>query len=466
MKNLLIKLYYMLIISSLLSFPQRLEAQNKEEDTSRHLGITKEIIATTLKENRGYKMLSELCEIGPRLSGSDNSLTAIKWAEKKLTEIGCDSVWLQPVMVPVWERGDVESAEIKFSDSNSKNLSIASLGGSIGTPPDGITAKVLEVQNFKQLEMLKEEAAGKIIFFNRPFDNSLVNTFTAYGNAVDQRVYGAAEAAKVGGVAAIVRSVTSKYDNTPHVGVMFYSDTVKQVPTAAIGLIDADFLSAKLKENPDLELTLKMDCKNLPEAQSFNVIGEISGSEFPDEILLVGGHFDSWDKGDGAHDDGAPCIQTMEVLDIFKRLNIKPKRTIRCVLFINEENGSRGAKAYAKETDSLKLNHLAAIEADRGIGTPRGFYVETDSLRLKKLQAWLPLLNYANIEWIKSGGSGADISHIKNSKALFGFVPVFQRYFDYHHSANDLFEEVHPREMELGTAAMAILVYLLSEEGL
>lgn len=428
--------------------------------------IIKEIVASALEENRGYEMLIELCEFGPRLSGSENSLKAIEWAKDKLEEIGADSVWLQPVMVPVWERGTIESAVLNLKDGTKKELSIASLGGSIGTPTEGITAEVLEVQNFEELQQKKAEAKGKIIFFNRSFDNSLLNTFAAYGKAVDQRVYGAMEAAKVGGVGAIVRSITSKYDNTPHVGIMYYADSLQKVPSAAIGLIDADHLSEKIKTDPNLKLTLKMDCKNLPDRKSYNVIGELRGNEYPDEIIVVGGHFDSWDKGDGAHDDGAPCIQTMEVLDIFNRLNIKPKRTIRCVLFINEENGSRGATAYAAMVDSLKENHLAAIESDRGIGTPRGFYVDTDSLTLAKLQNWVPELNNTLIDWIKPGGSGADIRYLKNAKALFGFVPDVQRYFDYHHSANDVLEEVHPREMELGSAAIAILTYLLSEEGL
>ncbi|MEW6195845.1 MAG: M28 family peptidase [Bacteroidota bacterium] len=223
-------------------------------------------------------------------------------------------------------------------------------------------------------------------------------------------------------------------------------------------------MSKAIKDEPTLEVTIKLDCKNLPEVQSYNVIGEITGSEKPKEIIVVGGHFDSWDKGCGAHDDGAPSIQTMEVPDILRRLEIKPKRTIRCVLFINEENGSRGGIEYGKYADDSDEIHIAAIESDRGAFTPRGFSVTADSSIIKKMQYWLPILNLARIDWIKPGGSGVDVSYIKNTKALIGFVPDDQRYMDVHHSDNDTFETVHPREMQLGTAAITIMALLLSDE--
>jgi hypothetical protein len=201
--------------------------------------------------------------------------------------------------------------------------------------------------------------------------------------------------------------------------------------------------------------------------KSYNVIGEIRGEEFPDEVILVGGHIDSWDVGDGAHDDGAGCVQSIEALDIFKRLNITPKRTLRTVLFINEETGLTGAKEYAAYADSSKQAHIAAIESDRGAFTPLGFSIDTDSTELIEiLNSWLPLLNKAGIIWIKKGGSGADISLIKNITLPMGYVPDSQRYFDLHHSPNDVFEEVHPKEFELGSAAIAIMVFLLSEEGI
>lgn len=423
-----------------------------------------QIVETALKERRGYEYLRELCEIGPRLSGSENSMNAINWAYEKMKSLGFDKVWLQPVMVPHWERGESESC--KILDLN-KDLAVLALGGSIATPVDGITAEVIEVKSFKELAQRKDEAKGKIVFFSRALDESKINTFAGYGGAVDQRVNGAIEAAKYGAVGVVIRSITTRRDNVPHTGVMDYIDTIPKIPAAALGYVDADFLSEELKRNPELKLNLKLNCRTLPDAQSFNVIGEIKGTEFPDEIVLVGGHFDSWDVGCGAHDDGAGCIQTMEALDLIKRLNLKPKRTLRCVFFINEENGTRGATEYAAFADTSSQIHLAVLEADRGAFTPIGFYAETDSTEIiKRLQSWMPTLEKANIEWVRKGGSGVDVQKIKNAKLHLGYVTDDQRYMDYHHSANDTFDAVHPREFELGAAAIAIMAYLLSEEGI
>lgn len=247
---------------------------------------------------------------------------------------------------------------------------------------------------------------------------------------------------------------------------MYYNDTLPKIPSVGIGVLDADFLSQSLKDEPFLKINLKLSCKTLPDSKSYNVIGDIKGTENPDEIILIGGHFDCWDKGVGAHDDGGGCIQSLEVLNLFQRLNLKPKRTIRCVFFINEENGTAGGIEYGKYSDSSSEKHIAAIESDRGVFTPRGFFVDADSVTIAKIKSWLPLLEIADINWVKKGGSGVDVSKIKKSKALIGFVPDSQRYMDVHHSANDVIEAVNPRELELGTAALAILTYLLSEEGL
>ena len=452
-----------LIFISHCTIAQNLKSHSEEQ----YIQTAENLARHALQDETGYKWLAELCDIGPRLSGSDQSLEAIYWAEAKLKSIGVDSVWLQPVMVPHWVRGTKETAVITGSKFfTNRKLEVASLGRSIGTPAGGITAEVLEVKSLDEAKALGPKAEGKIIFFNRPFDNGLVNTFNGYGRAVDQRFMGAVVAGQIGGVGVIVRSVGSKHDNVPHVGVMAQFDSVKAVPAVAIGTIDADFLSEALVKDPELKITLEMDCKNLPEAQSYNVIAEIKGTEFPNEVVVVGGHFDSWDKGCGAHDDGAPCIQTMEVLDLFNRLNIKPKRTVRCVLFINEENGTRGGIEYGKFAKTSNEIHVAAIESDEGAFTPRGFHAQTDSLSLSKMQSWEPLLRPVLIDYIRPGGGGVDISRIENSKALIGFEPDCQRYMDLHHSANDTFESVHPREMEMGSAAIAMLAYLISDEGL
>ena len=451
-----------LIINSNVIMSQNIKTDSIKTDSYKK--TAQQIVQTALREQKGYEYLRELCGIGPRLSGSDNSLKAINLAYDKMKDLGFDKVWLQPVMVPHWERGDVEEC---FIVDLKKNLEILALGGSVATPQAGISAEVIEVKTFEELEERKNEVKGKIVFFSRALDQGQVNTFAGYGGAVNQRVTGASEAAKYGAVALVIRSITTKYDNNPHTGVMIYVDSLPKIPAAAIGYLDSDFLSDQLKKNPKLKLSLRLNCRTLPDAESFNVISELTGCEFPEEIVLVGGHFDSWDVGCGAHDNGGGCIQSMEVLDLMKRLNIKPKRTVRCVFFINEENGTRGAKEYARVADSLKENHIAVIESDRGVFTPIGFYAETDSTEiLKQLQSWLPILEKANIEWIKKGGSGVDIQKIKNAKLKLGYVPDDQRYMDYHHSANDTFEEIHPREMELGSAAMTIMTFLLSEEGI
>ena len=440
----------------------------KDSKEKFYISVADSLVKTALTQQTGHALLGELCKIGPRLSGSANSLKAIEWAKEKMISLGFDSVWLQPVMVPRWERGGVESAVIVSSKKfTHKKLSIASLGGSVGTDlKKGITAEVIEIHSWSELSQMKNKIKDKIVFFNIPFDNSFSTSFPAYGKNVGYRVQGASEAAKYGAKGMILRSITSRNDNVPHVGVMHYIDSLPKIPAVAIGVIDADFLSKALAKEPNLKLRIKLSCKTLPDAQSYNVIGELKGTEFPNEVIVVGGHFDSWDKGDGAHDDGAGCIQSMEVLDLFKRLNIKPKHTIRCVFFINEENGSRGGITYGEFASHSNEKHITAIESDRGAFTPVGFSVDKDSASFVKISSWGKILERAGINWIKQGGSGVDISYIKNAKCLIGFVPDSQRYFDYHHSANDVFSEVNPREFELGSAAMAVLVFLIDREGL
>ena len=459
--------YWILTILILILAADIANSQSDLSQIKYYTAIADSIIRSALIENRAYEMLRELCNIGPRLSGSDNYAAAINWAKKKMESIGCDKVWLQPVMVPHWERGDTEKAEIVDSKLfQGKKLKIAALGGSIGTVKEGLTAEVIEVNDFEELKRRKSEVKDKIVFFSRPLDQGFVNTFSGYGSAVDQRVHGAVEAAKYGAVGVVIRSVTTRHDNVPHTGVMIYVDSLPKIPSVAAGYQDADFLHEALIKDPQLKLHLQLNCRTLPDVLSYNLIAEMTGSELPDEIVLVGGHFDSWDQGCGAHDDGAGCVQAMEVLDLFKRLQIKPKRTIRCVLFNNEENGSRGAKEYAKYVESGNEKHIAAIESDRGGFTPLGFTVDSDSVTFDAIKNLLPILEKCNINWIRKGGSGVDISYIKNIKAKIGYVPDYQRYMDVHHSANDVFEEVHPRELELGSAAITILAFLISEIGL
>ncbi len=458
MKKFIILTFSLFLLSS-FTF-----SQNQKEEI---LNISKTFVKEALKSDWGYNFLKKLASLGPRLSGSENSLKSLFWAKKEIEKLGFSKVWLQPTLVDHWERGSTEEAEIIESSGKKINLHIASLGPSVGTNGDWISGNVVEVKGIDELKKVKDKVKGKIVFFNRPMEKELVDTFRAYGRAVRQRTMGASEAAKYGAIAVIVRSVTTKYDNNPHTGVVIYKKGIKKIPAVAIGLIDADILSNKLKKNPNLKLRLRLNCKTYPPAKSYNLITEIKGSEKPNEVIVLGGHFDSWDLGDGSVDDGSGCIQSLEVLYLFKALKIKPKRTIRVIFFMNEEFGSKnsGSYTYGKYSEKSKEVHLAAIESDRGAAVPRGFTVKTDKKTFNKIKSWLPYLKPALIEWIKPGGSGADVSKIKGTIAQFGYVPDVQRYFDYHHSANDRFSAIHRREFELGSASMAILTYLISEYG-
>lgn len=423
------------------------------------------IVHIALTDTAGYHLLRGLCELGPRLVASEQTERAVRWAKRTMETLKLDRVRLQPVRVPRWVRGKTETACILGEDSRiERPLRICALGGSPGTPPEGIAAGVVEVQDFNELRKRKDETIGKIVFFNRPMDPGTINTFSAYGRAVEQRFAGPVEAEKAGAVGAIIRSVTTRYDNVPHVGTLQVDGDAPPVAAAAIGLRDADALSLALKNDPDLRIRMTLSCRMEGEADAFNVLGEITGSERPEEIIVVGGHFDSWDKGHGAHDDGAGCLQSLEALDLIRRAGLTPRRTIRAVFFMNEEFGFHGARVYGAYAGSSGEHHIAAIEADRGAHTPRGFYVDAEQSALQIIQSWLPILNRSLIEWIRPGGSGADVAQIKGTRALLGYVPDIQRYFDFHHSANDVFSAVHPREFELGSAAIAIMAWLLSEE--
>jgi hypothetical protein len=311
-----------------------------------------------------------------------------------------------------------------------------------------------------------DRARGKIVFFNRPMDPGVLNTFEAYGGAVDQRSRGAVEAARVGARAALVRSMTLARDNVPHTGMMSYQDSVPKIPAAAVGIKDAEKLSALLRRDPRARVHLALTCRTLPDAPSANVIGEIRGRENPGEIILVGGHLDCWDKGAGAHDDGAGCIHAIEVLRLFRELGIVPRRTIRAVMFMNEENGSRGGAAYAVAESRIRERHLAAIESDRGGFAPRGFTVQADSGTLERMLRWKPLFEDVAAGRIIPGSSGSDVAQVVKQGAIgVGLDVGDQRYFDVHHSDNDVIGSVNPRELEMGAIVTAFLCYLLSEEG-
>ncbi|NEU08971.1 M20/M25/M40 family metallo-hydrolase [Flavihumibacter sp. R14] len=435
--------------------------------------MIRKIYDEALDKGHAYRNLEYLCKkIGPRLSGSAGAQKSVEWTKKLMEDYGFDTVYLQEVMVPHWERGVKETAFI-LDGNNKITVPVAALGSSIATPQKGITAQVIEVRSLDELKNLGENTVkGKIVFFNRPFNPKPIETFDAYRGAVDQRGQGAIEAAKLGAVAVIVRSMTHALDDYPHTGGMRYADNVTKIPAAAISTNGAELLSRKLKESKagSVQFYLKQDCRTLPDALSYNVIGEMRGSSDPEEIISVGGHLDSWDLAEGAHDDGTGVMQSVEVLRIFKSMNYKPKRTLRAVMFMNEENGLRGGLKYAELAKAGNEKHIAAIESDAGGFTPRGFSVDSSKDALAGMsQNWLPLLKPYLIEDIKAGGGGADIGPLRNAApgvTLIGYRPDSQRYFDIHHASNDVFENVNRRELELGAAAMAALTYLIDQKGL
>ena len=427
--------------------------------------IISDIYSVSLNDSKSYDWLEYLSKnIGPRLSGSLNAERSVKWTKKTLESIGLDSIWLQPVMVPKWVRGNFEYAFIESSPGNTINVNVCALGGSIPTPSSGIKSNVIEVKSFKELESLgKKNIKNKIVFFNRPMQKELINTFESYSNAVNQRYDGARIASKYGALAVIVRSLTLKHDNVPHTGVMSYGNIPikSRIPAMAISTNDADLLSSLLNLNPNLKFFMKQNCRNFPDVLSYNVIGEIKGSKKPNEIILIGAHLDSWDLGDGSHDNGAGVVQSMDVLRILKKINYKFNRTLRVVLFMNEENGQKGAIEYFNISKKKKTNHLIAIESDAGGFTPRGFSINTNDLKFKKILSWKKYFEKYQVHYFVRGQSGVDIEYLKNeNNVLVGLRPDSQRYFDYHHSSSDIFETVNQRELELGTAAIASLVFL------
>lgn len=430
----------------------------------------KEIYTKALSEGRCYDWLHDLTtSIGGRLAGSPQAAAAVEWTRQMLDTMSLDSVYLQPCMVPHWERGDKEIVRVVTSVGGSVDLRALSLGNSVGTGDLGLTGEVIEVQSLDEVDELGEKVRGKIVFYNRPMDSSHFRTFTAYGGAGDQRVIGPSKAAEYGAKAVLVRSLTTRLDDYPHTGTLIYKNEKQRIPACALSTNDAEKLSRLLKSDK-VTVYMRTTSRMLSDKPSANVIGEIRGSEFPDEIILVGGHLDSWDVGRGAHDDGAGCVHAMDILQLMKRLNYRPKRTIRCVLFMNEENGLAGAKEYWKQSDEAGEFHLAAIESDAGGFTPRGFQTDGHSdvytEHHRKLTTWLPLLEPYGLG-LTTGGSGADISGLKDQKGiLIGFRPDSQRYFDYHHTEIDTIEAVNKRELELGAASIMSLVYLLDKYGL
>lgn len=436
--------------------------------------MLRKIYDEELVNGQCYQNLHYFCKnIGQRLSGSANAQKAVEWSKQLMDTYGFDKVFLQPVMVTHWVRGAKEAGKI-IDGKTEIPVALAALGGSVATPKTGLLAPVIEVHSLAELKDLGETVIkGKIVFFNRPFDPKFIETGQAYGAAGDQRFAGAAAAAKFGAVGVIVRSLTESLDNYPHTGTTRYDAGGVKIPAAAISTMAANKLSGmlKLKKLPAIKFWFKQSCVSMPDAPSYNVVGELTGTENPNKFITVGGHLDSWDLAEGAHDDGTGVMQSVEVLRIFKALGYRPKNSVRAVLFMDEESGGKGGAKYAELAKQNKEEHIAAIESDEGGFTPRGFsFVNPSAAFLKAInENWKGLLEPYEADRLVAGGGGSDIQHLSATHPavmLIGFRPDSQRYFDIHHTPNDVFENVNKRELELGAAAMASLIYLIDQHGL
>jgi hypothetical protein len=442
---------------------------NPSSDSTLIRAIYDEVLANG-EAHENLRVLTKT--IGHRLSGSPQADSAMVWGAELLSRYGSDSVFVMPVTVPSWTRNDVSTATAHLSDGTTIPLHITALGGSIGTPNNQpIRSKILIVKHLNALDTLPRSLTeDRIILFNRAMDPVLINTGAAYGGANDQRGGGAIAASKAGSQGALVRSMTHSLDTIPHTGAMRYQDGVGKIPAAAISTVDARLLAELYKSDPELEVEFTLNCEALPEVVQGNVIGEWTGSEYPDEIITIGGHLDSWDIGEGAHDDGAGIVHTIEALRLLKAVGYTPKRTLRFVLFINEENGNRGGKKYAElagqELDRGEKTYVAAMESDAGGFSPRGFNLDAADEYYDLFKGWAELFEPYNLYHFRRGWAGVDIGPLKrldHRPMMIGLVPDGQRYFDFHHTSQDTFENVHKRELELGAAAMASILILIDK---
>jgi carboxypeptidase Q len=455
-----------LIIFLLAALVPTLTAQPVSSNAQRYDSLAMKIITSALGQNKVIEILTELCtKIGSRLSGSLQAATAVQWTKQKMKELGFTNVHTEPVMVPRWVRGSKEEGYYSLNKSRKKTaLHIAALGGSVGTSKKGIIAEIVEVKSWKELNKILEQVKGRIVFYNRPMDRSLISLGAAYADAVDQRSQGAIEAARFGTAAALVRSMTTRNDDVPHTGGMNYVDSIPKIPAASVSTNDANLLSKFLAEGKKVTVTLTLSCDTLPDVESANVLGELVGGEKPKEIILIGAHLDSWDKGQGAHDDGAGCIHALEALRLLKELGIQPKRTIRVVLFMNEEHGLNGGSRMAKDREGEKL--IAALESDAGGFSPRGLGI-SDSAAQVTLSQYASLFRSIGADHITRGGGGSDIDPLmKKGVVCLALRVDGQRYFDYHRSDNDTIDKVNERELVLGAAVEAIIAYIIAQEGL
>lgn len=414
---------------------------------------------------QAYSNLKSLTkDIGHRISGSDNAAKAVKWSYDLMKTLPFERVYLQDVQIPYWDRGDKEVLKIEGSG---EELAILALGGSVATPNEGMVAEVLELELLSDLRKHGEDVRGKIVFINKPWDESIVETGVAYGLNSYQRSRGPAEVAKLGGVGYIFRSLaSSSQDDYPHTGGTRYTEDIDSIPAAAISAVAADRLSNLLKANPKQKVFFKMNSQWKGNVNSHNVIAEWVGKESPEKIITIGGHLDSWDVGEGAHDNGTGITGTLDAIKTLMDLGYTPKHTIRLVYYMNEENGVHGAVRYGEEAKNKGEQIIAAIESDAGGFAPRGFDIKASASAVSWIQhMWKPL--FENKYWVSrflEGSPGVDSGvwgkHFPNT-VMFNFRPDPHRYFDLHHTAKDVFEAVDRRELQSGVAALASLLYLV-----
>lgn len=419
------------------------------------------VLGTALASSKAAAHLESLTDrVGPRLSGSPGDRAAVAWALATMKGLGFSNVRAEPVLVPRWERGE-EGGEL-LSPSSLK-LSLAALGGSVGTGPEGVEAELIEAESLEALDALGEKARGKIVLLYKKTERA--RDGAGYGRTVSLRVEGAIHAARVGAAGVLIRSLSTAETRLPHTGMMRYDDSVRKIPAAALATPDADFLHRLLASGQVPRVRFRLGCRTLADADSANVVGEIAGRETPEEIVVMGAHLDSWDLGTGAVDDGAGCATMIEAARLIGALPRRPRRTLRVVLFANEENGARGAKAYFTRHESELGRHVAALEADSGAGHAYGFtYGAGAGAETVLGEIGRMLLTVGSGELIAGGEGGVDIAPLRAAGVpLFGIRQDSSHYFDVHHSADDTFDKVNRADLDSGVALSAVLAYALAD---
>jgi carboxypeptidase Q len=459
-----------LLLSPVLCFSQQPEAQKQPALSKQIVSDLERIQEAALGSDYAYRQLEHLTDsIGPRLSGSPQAQKAVEYVAEEMRRLGME-VQLEKLMVPHWVRGEETGALVEFpgmAPNTTQKIVLTALGGSVATPPDGITADVVVVKTFDQLNTLgREKVTGKIVVFTEHFDRRMAEQGfggEAYGGAVGYRGIGASVAARLGAVASVIRSVGGAEYRIPHTGALRYLDNDPKIPAAAASAEDADMIE-RLAKQGTVRMHLTLTPKQLPDATSYNVIADLKGSEHPEQVVIVSGHLDSWDLGTGAIDDGAGVVVAMQTLQLMNQLNLRPKRTIRLVAWMNEENGVVGGRTYAVDFASQLANHVAAIESDRGAGHPLGF-------EIKGRPEILPLLAQVSAVLQKQGagllrlvdGTETDISPIAaRGVPAFGPWQDTRTYFDYHHTAADTLDKVNPQELAENGSVMAVMAYALA----